>query len=69
MSNFVSDWLLSINCPTGPSKRGMNKLRTYCTFKSEYCSENYCKIILPLRHCAAFAKFRCGVAPLRIETR
>jgi hypothetical protein len=68
MSSFVSNWLLSINCPTGPSKRGMNKLRTYCTFKNEYCSENCCKIILPLRHRAAFAKFRCGVAPLRIET-
>ena len=23
---------------------------------------------MPLRHRAAFAKFRCGVAPLRIET-
>ena len=25
-------------------------------------------MILPLRHRAAFAKFRCGVAPLRIES-
>ena len=25
-------------------------------------------MILPLRHRAAFAKVRCGVAPLRIET-
>ena len=25
-------------------------------------------MILPLRHRAAFVKFRCGVAPLRIET-
>ena len=30
--------------------------------------EQYCKIILPLRHRAVFAKFRYGVAPLRIET-
>ena len=25
-------------------------------------------MIMPLRHRSAFAKFRCGVAPLRIET-
>ena len=28
----------------------------------------YCKLLLPLSHRAAFAKFRCGVAPIRIET-
>ena len=28
----------------------------------------YCKKLLSLRHRAAFAKFRCGVPPLRIET-
>ena len=27
-----------------------------------------CKINMPLSHRAAFAKFRCGVAPLKIET-
>ena len=52
----------------GARDRGNNKLRTYCQFKSVYQVEQYCKVILPLRHRAAFAKFRCGVAPLRIET-
>ena len=52
----------------GPSGRGRNKLRTYSTFKNEYKTENYCKLIIPLRHRAALAKFRCGVAPLRLET-
>ena len=43
---------------------GLNKLRTDWRDKTEA----YCKIFLPLRHRSAFAKFRCGVAPLRIET-
>ena len=30
--------------------------------------EEYCKILLPLKHRSAFAKFRCGVAPIKIET-
>ena len=30
--------------------------------------EQYCKIIMPPSHRAAFSKFRCGVAPIRIET-
>ena len=36
----------------GPSGRGRNKLRLYKTFKQNYIAEN----------------FRCGVAPIRIET-
>ena len=33
-----------------------------------YTSEEYCKLILPLSHRSALAKFRCGVAPIRLET-
>ena len=40
----------------------------YKLFKTQFAVEKYCKIILPPRHRAAFSKFRCGVAPLRIET-
>ena len=43
-------------------------MRTYCLFKSIFETEPNCTHIMPLRHRAAFAKFRCGVAPLRIET-
>ena len=43
-------------------------MRSYKTFKQNYTVENCCKIILPIRHRAAFSKFRCGVAPIRIET-
>jgi hypothetical protein len=37
-------------------------------FKNSFETEIYCKIALPFSHRSAFAKFRCGVAPLRIET-
>ena len=50
-----------------PSGRGCNKLRMYKLIKSRFVAENYCKIILPPRHRAAYSKFRCGVSPLRIE--
>ena len=54
--------------PVGPSRRGGNKLRKYALFKTVFEAEMYCKKLLPLCHRAAFAKFRCGVAPLPIET-
>jgi hypothetical protein len=68
MEAFISAWRMDVNSIVGPSGRGRNKLRTYRTFKKDYGTEQYCKLILPPRHRAAFAKFRCGVAPLRIET-
>ena len=44
------------------------KLRTYKLFKTEFKVENYiCKTIAG-KYRSAFAKFRCGVAPLKIET-
>ena len=63
LQKYKVNWFKSINLG-----RGSNKLRTYCQFKSVYEVEQYCRMILPLRYRAAFAKFRCGVAPLRIET-
>ncbi|XP_060589316.1 uncharacterized protein LOC132744577 [Ruditapes philippinarum] len=68
MEGFKAEWIRSVNCTVGPSGRGLNKLRTYRTFKQEHTSEEYCKMILPPRHRSAFCKFRCGVAPIRIET-
>ena len=65
---FKTDWLNKINASNGPSGRGGNKLRTYCTFKQDYGVEEYCKCIMPKNHRSALCKFRCGVAPLRIET-
>ena len=60
-SNFVPllhhEWkekLLSSTAVAG-ERCGGNKLRTYKTFKHDFITEPY-------------AKFRCGVAPIRIET-
>ena len=47
---------------------GRNKLRTYRLIKRTYKTEPYCLTRLPPKHRSAFAKFRCGVAPIRIET-
>ena len=48
--------------------RGKNKLRLYRCFKNDYKSENYVTCMMPRGHRAAFSKFRCGVAPIRVET-
>jgi hypothetical protein len=68
MDKYVCDWKQLINRSVGSSGRGRNKLRTYCTFKKDYSVENYCTMIMPPLHRSAFCKFRCGVAPIRLET-
>ena len=49
-------------------RNGRNKLRSYMLFKSDYPEEKYVSIILPRSHRSSYAKFRMGVAPLRLET-
>ncbi|XP_053380394.1 uncharacterized protein LOC128548887 [Mercenaria mercenaria] len=68
MDEFINEWKVSINRVNGIRNVGRNKLRTYSLFKSNFDVEQYCKMILPHQHRSAFSKFRCGVAPLRIET-
>ena len=68
MSLYIVEWKESVNRTTGIRGNGRNKLRTYSIFKTDYETENYCKLILPMKHRSAFAKFRCGVAPLKLET-
>ena len=36
--------------------------------KLEFKTKDYCLLRLPLKHRSAFAKFRFGVAPIRIKT-
>ena len=55
------------NAIRGPTAGG-NKLRTYRTFKKHYCTEPYVEVITAKRYRSAYAKFRCGVAPIKIET-
>ena len=68
MATYVDEWYDSVDRESGRSGVGRNKLRTYRLFKSIYEPEKYCRLLMPLSHRAVFAKFRCGVAPIRIET-
>ena len=45
-----------------------NKLRTYKTFKSRFGVEAYVKINLPREQRREYARLRCGVLPIHIET-
>ena len=47
---------------------GGNKLRTYRKFKSSFSTEVYVSIAHQKKYRSAYAKFRCGVAPIKIET-
>ena len=67
-SIHVIKWAEIVNNDRGVSGRGGNKLRKYRLFKSRYETETYCKTIMSSTHRSAMAKFRTGVAPLRIET-
>ena len=45
-----------------------SKLRTYRLFKNEYVKEEYFSVNMPGKYKCSFAKLRCGVAPLKIES-
>ena len=65
---FVRSWLEEINQVQG-NHGGRNKLRTYKLLKTHFGTSHYVKdphITRTQR--SALAKFRCGVAPLRLET-
>ena len=60
--------LAGINRVGARRGQGLNKLRTYRGFKQDFVTEKYVKMAMPRCHRSAFAKFRCGVAPIRVET-
>ena len=68
MAKYVDKWYDTVNRESGSPRVGRNKLRTYRLFKAIYEQEKYYRFLLPLSHRAAFAKFSCRVAPIRIET-
>ena len=49
-------------------EEGGNKLRTYRRVKHNYATEPYVKIIIQRKYRSAYARFRCGVAPIKLET-
>lgn len=68
MEMHIEQWNIELQRVAGVSGNGRNKLRTYRTFKNIYHVEKYCKDNLPFPHRSSLAKFRCGVAPIRLET-
>lgn len=68
MNEHVTQWYDDISRVSGLSGTGRNKLRSYNLLKDTYQVEQYCKLHMSYPHSSAFAKFRCGVAPLRLET-
>ncbi len=46
----------------------LDTLRIYVTFKQEYGTEHYVKVVTNRQHRAALSQFRCGVLPLKVET-
>ena len=65
---YKSGWLRDINRETASRGLGRNKLRTYRLFKTEFKTESYLYCPMTKTHRRSFSKFRCGVAPLRLET-
>ena len=69
-TDYKTEWKNKVLSNVSIAKyTGGNKLRTYKMFKYSYDTESYVKChILSRTRRSALAKFRCGVAPLRIET-
>ena len=66
-TKFTDEWQQSVNQIEGNRGRGLNKLRTYRLFKTQYGTEKYCQLLLPLKHRSAFAKFRMELHPLILK--
>jgi hypothetical protein len=68
MIEYIEKWKDVVNKqhPNGKAAGG-NKLRRYSQFKTEYAVEHYAMHVLTSQHRSALAKFRCGVAPIRVD--
>ena len=65
---YSESWHINVNAVASMTGNGRNKLRSYKLFNYEYGVENYCKVLVPFNDRSAFAKCRCGVTPIRLET-
>ena len=63
---FLDTWSEDVNRESARYGSGRNKQRTYRLFKSDNEAENYLNCVMPHKHRSVFAKFRCGVAPIRL---
>ena len=67
--DFVQNkWKTDLNRLHANRGQGLNKLRTYWIFKSEYYTEDYVKNhAISMGNRRAMAQIRCSAAPIRIE--
>ena len=63
-TNFANE----LNRTSARNGRGLNKLRTYRTFKTLFETEPYVQNVNNRARRRALAQLRCGVAPIRLET-
>ena len=61
-------WTKSVNDTNGTKNGLNNKLRTYKEFKNKFQTEAYLKKPMSYNVRKTFSNFRCGNAPLHIET-
>ncbi len=61
-------WQSKLRREEAQNGQGRNKLRTYRMFKKKPCMEPYLVKVYSKKYRSAMSKFRCGVAPLKIET-
>ena len=66
--NAVSMWQKEVNQREAKTGVGLNKLRTYASFKTSWGLEKYILCIDHRDKRVLLSKFRIGVCPLRIET-
>ena len=65
---YNQKWQEQVNRPDARRQNGGNKLRTYKNFKDEFHTEDYVIKVKNRRARASLAKFRCGTAPIHLET-
>ena len=65
---YLREWSNILHRENGKNGHGRNKLRTYRVLKNVFETETYVQTILSKAQRSALAKFRCGSAPLRLET-
>lgn len=69
MEKYANQWKkLITNVGNTGDLHGRNKLRTYCTFKNRYCTENYLSMIRSKDTRTAFTRLRISAHNLAIET-
>ncbi len=66
--NYEVQWDAKLTQVEARNGQGKNKLHTSRLFKNDFLTEPYLKCIMNFKHRSAIAKFRSGVAPIRLET-